>query len=637
MVQVFERIGEWNPQFAREIKGRLKLFPILVTSVISLIVQFVIYLAQLGQIPGKEYRMNEQYCGIGTSYQEQLSDISQVLTKLQNSFFRYSSKEFFDAEKLEQVKIQLEQAKNRRISLENVLYKQPCPRGQIDMTQWWRDHWEYIFQSLSVIFIITLLVAGTYLLINNLAQEERRGTLNFIRLSPQSEVSILTGKMLGVPILVYLFVAFAIPFHIFSGKAAGIAYSHIFSYYAVLLGSCIFFFSAAFLFSLTTRFLSGFQPWLGAGAVLMFLTFTFTTLSYGSHLQNGAAWFRMFSPFDATSYLFPNLVNDYNSNRWARYKDIQFFYIPIGANTASFIGMHLANYGLWTYGIWQGLLRRFRNPNIPVIGKQQSYFLVAFVQILLWGFTFQNAKNFYPNSPLGKPEEPYYDINTQILHNLPIFALFNFVLLFGLIFILSHERQTIQDWARYRHTDSSNRGGWWHKSLFRDLIFGEKSPALLAFALHLSIMAIPITIWVIRSEQLNVNKNYTINWLIQDAGRFKVILGIALLAVLWAIGATVAQRMLLLKTSKRYLWALGTSSTLMFAPALVLVILNNTISKNSPLWLFSIYPWAGLAETSLPIIFMSLFTQVMVLGFLNIRLTKQIKLAGESATKALKV
>ncbi|WP_127085934.1 ABC transporter permease [Dulcicalothrix desertica] len=620
MLQFIEKLGEWNPQFTREIKGRLKLFPILVTSAISLVVQAVVFLAQLGQIPGSAYRMTEKYCGIGRSYQQELSDISEILPKLQNSFFLYSSKENFDAIKLEQVKIQLEQATNRRITLEKVLYEQPCPPGQINMTEWWHEHFQYIFQALSVIFIITLLVAGTYLLINNLAQEERRGTLNFIRLSPQSEFSILTGKMLGVPILVYLSVTLAIPFHIFSGQAAGIAFNHILSYYAVLAGSCIFFFSAAFLFSLTTRALGGFQPWLGAGSVLMFLTFLLLSTLYGSYLRNGAAWFIMFSPVDATSYLFPNLFKTYDGIGWSKYKEIQFFYIPISTNLVSFLGIHLVNYGLWTYGIWQGLQRRFRNPNTPVISKQQSYFLVAFVQILLWGFTLQQ---YAENRGSTAVDNPYYniDINSQILSNLPIFALFNFVLLFGLIFILSQERQTIQDWARYRH---KGRRGWWHNSLLRDLLFGEKSPAILAFALHLLTMSIPFAIWIFLSKQLYTRKNVSIDWLFQDNSRLKFALGIALLAVLWAIGATVAQRMLLLKTSKRYLWACGTTSALLFAPALILSILNNTSDKRSFLWLFSIHPWEALPTTSLPIVFMALFTEVMVLGFLNIRMVKKI-------------
>ena len=56
--------------------------------------------------------------------------------------------------------------------------------------------------------LVALLVMGTYLLIADLSREERRGTLNFIRMSPESAKNILLGKLLGVPILVYFTVEF---------------------------------------------------------------------------------------------------------------------------------------------------------------------------------------------------------------------------------------------------------------------------------------------------------------------------------------------------------------------------------------------------------------------------------------------
>ena len=113
------------------------------------------------------------------------------------------------------------------------------------MQMWWRDHWEYIFLTLSAVFIFVLLVGGTYLLINNLAQEENRGTLNFIRLSPQSEKNILIGKMLGVPILVYIVTFAAFPLHFIAGRSANIATSYILFFYTILAASCIFFYSLA--------------------------------------------------------------------------------------------------------------------------------------------------------------------------------------------------------------------------------------------------------------------------------------------------------------------------------------------------------------------------------------------------------
>jgi ABC-type Na+ efflux pump permease subunit len=137
----------------------------------------------------------------------------------------------------------------------------------INWELWFRD----IFTWLSVIGCFTILVAGTYLIISDLANEQRRETLNFIRLSPQSAQSILLGKMLGVPMLLYLAVFLAIPLHLWSGLAANIPLVEIFSFYAVIIGACILYYSGALLFGLVGSWLSGFQAWLGSGAVFVFI------------------------------------------------------------------------------------------------------------------------------------------------------------------------------------------------------------------------------------------------------------------------------------------------------------------------------------------------------------------------------
>lgn len=89
----------------------------------------------------------------------------------------------------------------------------------------------------------------------------------------------MTGKLLGVPSLIYLTVLVAVPLHLWAGLSAKIAFSYILSYYAILIASCIFFYSAALLFGLVSRWFSGFQPWLGSGAVFLFLLTTFQITS----------------------------------------------------------------------------------------------------------------------------------------------------------------------------------------------------------------------------------------------------------------------------------------------------------------------------------------------------------------------
>jgi len=53
----------------------------------------------------------------------------------------------------------------------------------------------------------------------------------------------LVGKLLGVPILLYLVAGLAVPLHVWSGLAAQIPLSLILSFYGVIVTSCLFFYS----------------------------------------------------------------------------------------------------------------------------------------------------------------------------------------------------------------------------------------------------------------------------------------------------------------------------------------------------------------------------------------------------------
>ncbi|MEM7716730.1 MAG: hypothetical protein AAF349_24750, partial [Cyanobacteria bacterium P01_A01_bin.68] len=108
MLNLIDKIGDWNPQLFRELKGRFKKSHVAIALFISLAPQIFILLLQ------------------------------------------------FDTDKNEQVYLNF----------------------------WKPDTWRMVFISFNMIFIFTLLVAGTYLIVNDLVKEERDGTLNFIRLSP---------------------------------------------------------------------------------------------------------------------------------------------------------------------------------------------------------------------------------------------------------------------------------------------------------------------------------------------------------------------------------------------------------------------------------------------------------------------
>jgi ABC-2 family transporter protein len=584
MPNLIDKISDWNPQLLRELKGRLKFFNVAIAVATSLLVQLVAFLYQLRELPSDKYSLTATYCNLRQVYEQQQKRIYQqsdqsIITEFNN----FQSKNF-------------------------------CPQNEINWQLWWRDHWEYIFLSFSVIFVFTLLVAGTYLLINDLAKEETRGTLNFIRLSPQSETSILTGKLLGVPSLIYLIVLVAVPLHLWAGRSAKIAFSYILSYYAILLASCIFFSSAALLFGLTSRWFSGFQPWLGSGAVFLFLLITFQiTLSDTSGAwYNSTAWLRLFAPWDTTNYLFPNLFHLYKGSPL---KNLQFFYLPLGTSVISVVGFHLLNFGLCSYGTLQALKRCFRNPQALIISKKQSYLLVAFCQLMIWGFALQNSKN-------------NYTWDEQVAGNFAFLALYNLVLILSLIAVLSPHRQDVQDWARYRHQGVSS-----HKNIWQDLIWSEKSPALVAIAINLTIAAIPWLVWLLLTSVVDAN-NGRIE-IVNEIDRFKVLLTIALSISLMMIYATIAQLILLLKTPKRSFWAIGTLGSVMFLPPMILEFIGISSWKHSTVWMFTTFPWTAVEYAGVTTVFMALLADLSVLVLLNFQLAKQVRLAGESATKAL--
>ena len=599
LLNFIDRVGELNPQLFRELKGRLKGFNIIISMGSSLLLQLIVFLFQFREFPDEYYYFRGTYCTLGKVYQQQEQALDQQQNLLSQKIANYQQIKLADLSIIPNLEAQLNQVETELNNLRSYLVQNVCPLDKIDWQLWWRDHWEYTFLTLSVILIFSLLVGGTYLLISDLAKEEQRGTLNFIRLSPQTATSILTGKILGVPSLIYLFVLTAIPLHFWAGHSAKIASSYILSYYAVLVGSCVFFYSAALLFGLVSRWFSSFQPWLGSSAVLVFLLMTMAMVSSYGEFNNPLTWIRFFAPWDITNYLFPNLFRSYQDSSINK---LEFFFLPIGKSFITLVGFHLVNYGICSYGIWQAMKRCFRNADSTILSKGQSYLFVGFAQIMFLGLTIPGVDDKYNLGMIFRS------------------SLLNFVLVLALTLILSPHRQTIQDWARYRHQNHRN------KSLLQDLVFGEKSPAIVAIAINLLIAIIPTMIWILFSPDNFYNGNMD---------NSKVILAMILALSLMLIYATIAQLMLLMKNPKRYVWAAGTMGVAMFLPSIMLSVLGITPYKNPTLWLFSIFPWAAIEYAEITTIFMALLADFTVVALLNLQLNRKIVILGESATKAL--
>ncbi len=137
MLNFLDRIGDWNPQLLREIKGRLKVFPVAIACVTSLIGQLILFLYQLREIPGEKYPMSGNYCRVGEAYKQQLNDIYPQINQLQQQLSFFSKAKNYNAQKIQLLTQQVDQLKTEERRINNILYNQFCSLDQIDMQLWW--------------------------------------------------------------------------------------------------------------------------------------------------------------------------------------------------------------------------------------------------------------------------------------------------------------------------------------------------------------------------------------------------------------------------------------------------------------------------------------------------------------------
>src|SRR4028118_2190954 len=551
-LHVLDKIGNWNPQLFREIKGRLNIGNMAIACAFSLSVQLLLFMYYSAQIPVTPPNWNQtdsfysRFCPSETG----------------NS---YETKCAIDA-------------------LGNLA---------IDWPMWWLE----IFIWLSILSVLALLVAGTHMLVSDLDKEERRGTLNFIRLSPQSAKTIFLGKILGVPILLYLATILAVPLHLYAGLAAQIPLNEILCFYIAVAASCALFYSTAMLFGLTTSWLGGLQPWLASAMVFVVFGISWLPLTRTAldvlHFLSPLAMLR-YQLFLVDKSVFDSLVENLHNLQW--------FYSPVGTNIAIGLLLSLLVCGTGTYWMWQGWQRRFPNPSATVLSKRQSYLLVICCQVIFLGFALQS------DPPAGNG-------------NLIFLLLLNLLMFLALIAALTSDRQSLYDWARYRKQMVPSNQKLWRRYPLLDLIWSDKSPAVVAIAINFLSSVIILTPWALLEKSENNGFGGVIFWL-------NLIL----------IYAAITQLFLFTKTRNQEIWAACTVGGAILLPPLILSMLLLTPEKAPILWLsstfFGLWSLPSFAASG-NTIFISMLSQWSVLVLLNLKLRSQLKLAGESASKAL--
>lgn len=442
---------------------------------------------------------------------------------------------------------------------------------------YWEFNWLGIFITLAWTLPLVLFAAGVYLLCGDLAKEENRGTLNFIRLSPRSSQSILLGKVLGVPMVLYLAIAIALPLHLRSGLEAGVPLSWVLGFYILIAVGCCFLYSAALLNTLLTKIpyqaltSSLLTVWLGSSYIGL-ITLHF---NWDKRLYLGYDW------------------------KW--------FVFPVGRDLELLFCWMVVTVSIGCYWMWQALNRRFSNPNATLLNKKQSYWVVGSFQVWLLGLFWP----FMNSTP----------VETSVFGIMFLMCILNLIVLLPMIAAISPNRQALQDWARYKPSGtqkSSIRGLW------RELMVGEKSPAVVAIAINIGIVA---AIWL----------PWMLLWQVGTDVKMQAIAGFLLSFNLIWIYAAIAQLVLFMKMPKQGIWASSSAIAALALPPIVLGLLFDSVNQVWGLWMFSVFgaSWIAVQEVSAITIFLSLLGQFAVMAGLSLKLTKQIERAGESTSKSL--
>lgn len=551
---LWEKFLDWNPQLFREIKGKLKTRNVIIAAAISVITQFIITITLLSELPdpdpeGLIQKQAGPY-GTGLGYGDNLTYTKDMLG-------------------------------NWVIN--------------------WQLLWLDLFIVLSLVSIFALLIVGTYMLIADTVKEESQGTLNFIRLTPQSAGNILLGKILGVPILLYLVVLLFLPLHLMAGLGAHIPLNLIIAFDGVIVASCAFFYTLALLWSFMNFGLSGFKPWLASGAVGFFLVgSTANLLNTHLSLDHPLGWIFLFHPGLVLSYLIdvtylPQDKIDFLPA--ANLGQLLFYGQALWTKASIGIGFILFNYSLWTYWCWSVLKRRFHNPENTLFSKTQSYWITGWLVAVALGFTLQSSENY------------------QIIESFIFLQFCLCIFGLGLIATLSPHRQALHDWARYRHQVSKEGNILW-----KELIFGENSPSTVAVAINLAIAITYITPSI---------------FLILDEDKYYIFSGFLLSAGSILLYAVVAQLVLTIKSRKRAVWSVVSVASMIIVLPLCLGFAEISPQSLPGVWLFSFIPTVATEYATISTVMLAVLGQWLAISLVGFQMTRKLKQAGSSETKIL--
>jgi hypothetical protein len=413
-------------------------------------------------------------------------------------------------------------------------------RCDVDWIFWWRQ----VCRSLTLLIPYVVLIPATFMLVTDISNEAEKGTLNFLRLSPRSSANILLGKLFGVPILSYLTILLLLPLHILSALLSATPLSFLLStYFALGLWGGLLLAIVALL-----GLLGGSQP------KLIGVT---GTQGLAVVVLVAIAWVPMIWVVNAM-LLWPTFAAAMPEWDLDNSLQVNWFGLAVNQDWPIAHGFLLLQIGFLIYWLWRLLQRSFRQPTATIVSKRQSYVIAVYFVVLLLGFTIEPQAGKIILMPGSRPwSDPSWFQRLAILSSSSLFAGL------PLIFALSTPRQMLLDWLQgRRETIALQRQqaislGKRRNEQIREWMFGEKSPGITAIWICI------LLVYCLMSFMLPLTGN---SWP-------RALVGLCLSAALMANYSLLVQLCLLLPTTKRYVWALG---------SLMVVIIVATICSALP-------------------------------------------------------
>jgi hypothetical protein len=544
--KLIDKVGDSNPQIFRELKERLTLRNIGIAIAAALLIQSFVLIYFNGQIPTPAY---EYYNDPGNGIPSKLIEAHSKYCNFTDNQYNYQNE-----------LCKLDGANNFNIN--------------------WQSWWSDVFFCVSWIMSFGLILGSVYTLVADLVQEEKRGTLNFIRLSPQSAQKIFIGKVLGVPVLVYLATGLIIPLHLFVGLSIGAGIPLLASWYAAIGSIWFLVSSVAVLYVL----LGGIQ------AIV-------TTIVVGWPLV---------LPIQVINWY---AIRQISHQGEVGNPDISWFGLPISSSAIGFYIFGIIGCSIISFGVWQAIERRYLNPMATALGKSQSYLANLFLQIGLAGFGCAAL---------------FQDSSSARQGMIAFFAAIDFMALLLLIPMLLPSKQSIKDWSRHRRERTTNRHGKSRSELLKDLLHNDNSPALLTIAINIGMAMI---LWV-PVAMIGFDRS--------DIARF--LASICLGASLILIYAAIAHLCLFLNVKKRNLWIVAIITVSMILPlgiAFILSPFGTPKGLAAIAILFSPFAPIGIFQLSGGTILATFAAQLGIFGVLTRLLQRRLQISGQSQTKEL--